>query len=210
MKKNSVVAIALVTALLSGCASTSSNTQTGAGVGAVVGALLGKATGDNHKSRYVWGAAIGALAGAAVGNYMDEQEAEFQRELADSGVEVVREGDNLRLYMPGNITFDTASANISNDFYPVLDDVALILNKYPKTTLVVEGHTDDVGAASYNQQLSELRAQSVSQYLQLAQIDRRRLQIIGYGETSPITANDNEVNRQKNRRVELRIVPVVS
>ena len=210
MKKNSVVAIAIMSIVLSGCASTASNTQKGAGVGAVVGALLGKATGDNHKSRYVWGAAIGALAGAAVGNYMDEQEAEFQNELADSGVEVHREGDNLRLFMPGNITFNTASASISNDFYPVLDDVALILNKYPKTTLVVEGHTDNVGAASYNQQLSELRAQSVSQYLRQAQIDPRRLQIIGYGETSPIADNDSEINRQKNRRVELRIIPVVS
>lgn len=210
MKKYSVLALAVFSLITTGCASTSSNTERGAGVGAVVGALLGKATGDNHKSRYVWGAAIGALAGSAIGSYMDEQEQAFKAELADSGVEVYREGDNLRLSMPGNITFQTASASISPDFYPILDDVALILNRYPKTTLVVEGHADNVGSADYNQQLSELRALSVSSYLQQEQINRLRLQTIGYGEHSPLVANSTAANRQANRRVELRIIPVTS
>ena len=210
MNKTSILLLIATTLMASGCASTSSQANKGAAVGAVVGALLGKATGDNDKSRYVWGAALGAIAGSAVGQYMDEQEKAFKEELADSGVEIHREGDNLRLSMPGGITFDTASANISTDFYPILDDVALILNKYPKTTLVVEGHTDDIGTAEYNQLLSEKRALSVSGYLQRADIEALRLQTIGYGELSPAVKNSSVHNRQVNRRVELRIIPVTS
>lgn len=89
--------------------------------------MLGKGTGDHDKSRYVWGAAVGALAGGAIGSYMDKQEEEFREELADSGVKVIRDGDNLRLQLPSNITFATGSANISQSFNPVLDDVARVL-----------------------------------------------------------------------------------
>ena len=118
MYKKLIVGVALSGLVLSGCASNSmgnaSNTQKGAGIGAIVGALIGKGTGDNDKSRYVWGAAVGALAGSAIGNYMDRQEEEFREELADSGVEVYREGDVLRLYMPGSITFSSGNASVDS------------------------------------------------------------------------------------------------
>lgn len=206
--KKSVVSLAVITLLVSGCAANSSNQQRGAGIGAVVGALAGKATGDNAKSRYVWGAALGAIAGAAIGGYMDKQEAEFKRELADTGVEVIREGDNLRLYIPGNITFATGSAAIVPAFYPVLDDVAKVLNKYEKTRLLIEGHTDNTGSAEYNQSLSESRANSVASYLAQSQVTSSRLQTVGFGEHQPLVDNSSEANRRTNRRVELKIIPV--
>ncbi|GGO64570.1 OmpA family protein [Bowmanella pacifica] len=193
---------------LTGCQTTANNTQKGAAIGAVAGALLGKATGDNAKSRYVWGAAVGALAGAAIGNYMDQQEQEFRDELAGSGVQVYREGDNLRLQLPGNITFATGSAGISQGFNPVLEDVAKVLNKYPKTTLMVEGHTDDVGSAESNQKLSEARANSVKNFLLGQQVDYRRITTVGLGEYQPLIDNNSDANRQRNRRVELKILPL--
>ena len=114
------------TLFVSGCMSTANNTQRGAMIGAVLGAVLGKATGDHDKSRYAWGAAVGAIAGTAIGGYMDEQEEALREQLSDTGVQVVREGNNLRLVMPGDITFATNSATISTSFHPVLQDVGLL------------------------------------------------------------------------------------
>jgi outer membrane protein OmpA-like peptidoglycan-associated protein len=206
--KKTMIAVALSTFVISGCASNFSNTQKGAGIGAVVGALIGKGTGDNDKKRYVWGAALGALAGGAIGKYMDNQEAAFREELANSGVEVYREGDSIRLSIPGNITFASGNAAIVTSFYPVLEDVAKVLNRYEKTKLSIEGHTDSVGDANYNRQLSIQRANSVANYLQGTGVMANRLQTIGMGEGQPISSNDNTQGRQENRRVELRVIPL--
>lgn len=208
--KKTMIAVGLSTFIMVGCASNATNTQKGAGIGAVVGAIVGKGTGDHDKKRYVWGAALGALAGGAIGNYMDKQEQEFRDELADSGVEVYREGDNIRLSIPGNITFATGRENIVTDFYPILDDVAKVLLRYDKTKLSVEGHTDSVGDASYNQQLSMQRANSVANYLQGTGIDANRLQTLGMGENQPVASNASEQGRKQNRRVELRVIPLKS
>ncbi|GGD51376.1 OmpA family protein [Lacimicrobium alkaliphilum] len=205
--KQSIIALTISALFLGGCASNSTNTQKGAGIGAVAGALLGKATGDNAKSRYVWGAAVGALAGAAIGNYMDKQEKEFREELADSGVSVHREGNELRLQLPGQITFATGSATISSRFHGVLDDVAKVLNKYEKTTLMIEGHTDNTGSAQSNQVLSEARASAVRNYLTTRQLDPRRITTVGMGQYQPLVPNTSDQNRQQNRRVALRILP---
>jgi outer membrane protein OmpA-like peptidoglycan-associated protein len=209
MKKTMIV-VAMSSLIITGCASNTSNTQKGAGIGAVLGALAGKGTGDNDKSRYVWGAALGALAGGAIGSYMDKQEEEFRKELADSGVEVYREGDSIRLSIPGNITFPNDSAAIVTGFYPVLEDVAKVLNRYDKTKLSIEGHTDSVGDANYNTQLSMQRANSVANYLQGTSVAPSRLQTLGMGETQPIATNENAQGRQNNRRVELRVIPLQS
>lgn len=208
MKK--VFAVGLITASLvaGGCATSPNNTQKGAGIGAVVGALLGKATGDNDKSRYAWGAVVGAIAGGAIGNYMDRQEEEMREQLADTGVQVVREGDNLRLIMPGDITFATNSASISPNFNPVLQDVATVVNQYEKTVLLIEGHTDDTGAESYNQTLSERSAQSVKNLLTTFNVNPTRVTTVGLGEYQPKVPNTSAENRQINRRVELKIQPV--
>ncbi|MEX1220534.1 MAG: OmpA family protein [Idiomarina sp.] len=207
MKKFLVVVAVASSLAVAGCANQMNNTQKGAAIGAVAGALLGKGTGDHDKSRYVWGAAVGALAGGAIGHYMDRQEQEFREELAGSGIEVIRDGDNIRLQLPSNITFQSGSASISSSFGPILTDVAKVLNKYEKTTMVVEGHTDSSGTAEYNQQLSVNRASSVQRELNNNGIDSRRLTVIGYGESMPIASNSSDSGRQENRRVELRIVP---
>ncbi len=191
--------------VISGCAST--NAEKGATIGAVLGAIAGKGTGDHDKSRYVWGAALGAIAGGAIGGYMDKQELEFRKELADSGVNVVRDGNSIYLQMPGDITFNTNSSRISTEFYPVLDDVAVILKKYNKTLLQIEGHTDNTGGHQLNQTLSEARANSVKNYLSQQQVFIDRMRTLGFGETSPIVSNSTVEGRAQNRRVELRIIP---
>ena len=155
----SVLTVGVLAVLLTGCETT--NTGKGAAIGAATGAVLGKATGDHDDKRILIGAAIGALAGAAVGDYMDKQEEAFRDELAGSGVEVVREGDNIRLVMPSNITFATDQSYISSGFHSTLDAIAKVMNKYEKTYLSVEGHTDSTGKDSYNMTLSQQRAQSV-------------------------------------------------
>ncbi|QJR80952.1 OmpA family protein [Alteromonas pelagimontana] len=208
MRKTLTASLLTVALVAGGCATSPNNTQKGAGIGAVVGALLGKATGDNDKSRYAWGAVVGAIAGGAIGNYMDRQEKEFRDELADTGVQVVREGDSLRLIMPGDITFATNSASISPNFNPVLNDVAKVLNNYEKTVLLIEGHTDDTGSEQYNQALSERRAQAVKNLLVTSNVNPQRVTTVGLGEYQPKVANTSAENRQTNRRVELKIQPL--
>lgn len=208
MKKTLIAGVVAAAVTLTGCASNPSNTQKGAAIGAVAGALLGKATGDNDKSRYAWGAAVGAIAGGAIGNYMDRQEEELRNELSDTGVQVVREGDNLNLIMPGDITFATDSAAINGQFNPVLNDVAKVINEYEKTVLMIKGHTDDTGSEQYNQSLSERRAMSVKNLLTSFNVNPKRITTVGMGEYQPKVANTSASNRQQNRRVELQIQPL--
>ena len=208
MKKLMAVSFIAASLAVAGCANNPSNTQKGAAIGAVVGALLGKATGDNDKSRYAWGAAVGAIAGSAIGNYMDKQEEALRNELSDTGVQVVREGNNLHLIMPGDITFATDSASISPNFYPVLQDVATVLNHYEKTVLMIKGHTDDTGSEQYNQALSERRATSVKNILINYNVNPMRITTVGMGEYLPKVPNNSATNRSINRRVELEIQPV--
>ena len=111
------------------------------------------------------GAAAGALVGGSVGYYMDKQEAKLRQQMAGTGVDVVRNGDNITLDMPGGVTFAFNSADLNAQFYPVLDKVAATLSEFDKTVIEVAGHTDSVGSAAYNQQLSERRANSVAAYL---------------------------------------------
>lgn len=207
MKKLLITGLVATTVALTGCAN-SSNTQKGAAIGAVAGALLGKATGDNDKSRYAWGAAVGAIAGGAIGNYMDRQEEALREELADTGVQVVREGDNLKLVMPGDITFATDSAAVNNQFNPVLKDVATVVNEYEKTVLMIQGHTDDTGSEQYNQNLSEQRANAVKNLLISNNVNPQRITTAGMGEYQPKVPNTTASNRQTNRRVELSIQPL--
>jgi len=206
MLKNKITTLAVAISLtLTGCAST--NTEQGAAIGAIAGAVLGKATGNHKDKRLVWGAAIGAIAGAAIGDYMDKQEQEFRKELSSSGIDLVREGDNLRLIMPANITFATGQSYISGNFHLTLNDIAKILVKYDKTLLSIEGHTDNVGSVAFNQSLSEDRAASVKSYLVNQSIIPERIKTSGYGELRPVSSNDNAQSRALNRRVEIQIIP---
>ena len=183
------------------------NTAKGAGIGALAGAVAGVIAGDSRKSALI-GAGIGALAGGAVGYYMDQQENKLRAKLQNSGVSVTRNGDNIILNMPGNITFATDSSNISSDFYEVLSSVALVINEFEKTYVDITGHTDSTGAESYNMQLSVARANSVANYFKSQGVLAQRIYTQGMGETQPIASNDTPEGRAQNRRVEILLTPV--
>ena len=187
--------------------STTKGAAIGAGAGAVIGAISGKDAQD-RKKRALIGAGVGALAGGAVGAYMDKQEADLRKEMQGTGVSVTRQGDNLILNMPSNITFQSASADMNASFFKVLDGVALVLKKYDKTVIEVAGHTDSVGETAYNQALSERRAGAVAQYLTSKGIKQERVITIGGGENHPVASNDTDAGRAQNRRVELTLLPL--
>jgi outer membrane protein OmpA-like peptidoglycan-associated protein len=190
-----------------------SNTAKGAGIGAAIGAVAGILTGPDgraHRKNALIAAGVGALAGGAAGQYMDRQEAKLRAQLAGTGVSVTRNGDNITLNMPGNVTFRTDSADLNPGFYDVLNSVSLVLKEYDKTILEVAGHTDNTGAADYNQALSERRAGSVAQYLESHGVNAQRVMTVGAGETHPIASNASADGRQANRRVELSLEPITA
>ena len=190
-----------------------SNTAKGAGIGAGVGAVLAYLTNRNESSkkrqkRMLQAAGIGAIAGGGIGYYMDTQEAKLRKTLRDTGVSVERDGDNINLVMPGNITFVTAGHDLSADFHAVLDSVILVLQEFDKTIIVVSGHTDSKGSVDYNQALSERRADSVAEYLLDQGVVVARLETIGFGESNPLADNATAEGRSLNRRVELSLLPI--
>jgi outer membrane protein OmpA-like peptidoglycan-associated protein len=216
-KKCAILAVAAV--YLSACTTTDpytgeqkmSNTAGGALIGAGLGAATGLLIGNNpvqRRNAALIGAGVGALAGGAIGNYMDTQESELRAELEGTGVSVTRVGDRIVLNMPSNVTFATDQDRVIPAFYRTLDSVAIVLRKYSKTLIDVDGHTDSVGRADYNLDLSERRAQSVANHLASQGIDQRRMSAIGYGMERPIASNASESGRAQNRRVEIAISPL--
>lgn len=189
------------------------NTAIGASIGAGIGAVVAYIDNKDEDSRkrnqrILAAAAGGAAVGGGIGYYMDVQEAKLRKQLRDTGVSVEREGNNINLIMPGHITFASNSPNINASFYAVLDSVALVLEEYDRTLVVVAGHTDSDGSHAYNKTLSHHRASSVSYYLSSRGVDEVRLETIGFGETRPVTNNDTSAGKQANRRVEITLLPV--
>ncbi|HTN35372.1 MAG TPA: OmpA family protein [Marinobacter sp.] len=215
--KKTVFAFAIATVTLSGCMTYDpytgeekvSKATTGSIIGAVGGAAVGAAT--SSKSDRGKGALIGAAGGAAIGGgigyYMDKQEAELRHKLQGTGVSVVRNGDQIELVMPGNVTFDVNQASIKPSFSGTLESVALVLKEFNKTIIQVDGHTDSSGSQSYNQLLSEKRANSVRDFLLNQGVEPKRTRAVGYGSRQPIASNDTPAGREQNRRVELTLVP---
>jgi outer membrane protein OmpA-like peptidoglycan-associated protein len=187
-----------------------SRTAVGAIGGALAGYLLGDVVGGRHdRAERIIGAGIGAVAGGAIGNYMDRQEAELRRQTAGTGVDVIRQGDDLLLRMPSGITFDYDRYDIKPQFQQTLDEVAGTLRNYNQTYIDVLGHTDTTGSDQYNQGLSERRAQSVASYLTARGVAPARIATRGYGESAPLfRPDDTEAKRASNRRVEIKVVPV--
>lgn len=203
-------------ALASGC---TTNPETGnrviskAAIGGIGGALGGYLLGDiiggrNDRTAKIVGAGLGGLAGAGVGYYMDEQEKKLREQTAGTGIDVTRDGDNLILNMPSNVTFPVNSAAIQPEFQETLGSVANTLSQYEKSYIDIYGHTDSTGSDQYNQSLSERRASSVANYLGNSGVQQARLETRGYGESQPIASNSTEEGRSANRRVELKIVPI--
>lgn len=212
---------ALVAALAAGCQTTDpytgqqqmNRTSKGALIGAGIGVAAGLLTGDSaveRRQHALIGAGVGGLAGGAIGNYQDRQQAALRERLQGSGVDVSRQGDNITLNMPGNITFAFNSSNLAPEFYPVLNNVAGVMKEYDQTVVEVAGHTDSIGSDEVNQRLSEQRANAVTQYLVAQGLNPQRFITVGAGKRHPIASNDTEAGRAANRRVEITLVPVRS
>ena len=186
------------------------NQAYGAGGGALAGAALGTLAGGDDGRNAAIGAAVGALAGGAVGTYMDRQERALRERTANTQIQVERQGDQIALTMPSSVTFSVNSADLKPEFYGPLNEVAATLNEYPSTAVDVVGHASSDGPDDYNQQLSERRANSVSNYLTSQGVAPVRIQAYGRGETQPIASNDTEAGRAANRRVEILLTPVTT
>ena len=204
MKRPVAGVVAVV--LLAGTAGCATKAQTGAvvgaGGGAVVGAVIGKATG-NTAAGAILGAALGGVAGAAIGDYMDRQAAEMERDL--EGARIERIGEGIKITFAGGILFDVDRAELRPEAQAELTKLAGILQKYDDTNIMIEGHTDATGADQYNMDLSVRRASSVGTFLAVQNVARDRLNAIGYGEIRPIASNETTDGRQQNRRVEVAI-----
>src|SRR6266581_7087171 len=211
--------VVLAAGLIVGCQTTdpytgekkTASATFGALIGAGAGAAIGMISGHDAKQRRqraLVGAGVGALAGGAVGAYMDKQENELRAQMRDSGVTVTRKGDDIILNMPGNITFRTGSADLNAQFFKVLDGVAQVAKKYDKTIIEIAGHTDNVGGADFNRQLSQRRASAVAQYLTSKGVTEPRIMTAAGGEEHPIASNSTEQGRAANRRVEVTLAPL--
>lgn len=210
----SAAAAGLIAALVTGCATNPetgqremTKTGKGAAIGAAAGAVLGGVSGGNRGQRAAIGAAAGAAIGAGIGKYMQNQEDKLRQQTAGTGVEVSRQGNDVVLNMPSHVTFATDSAQISPAFQSTLDQVASTISEYADTRVQIAGHTDSTGSESYNQQLSERRAQAVANYLIGRGVAGNRISTVGYGETKPVASNETVEGRQQNRRVEIVLSP---
>ncbi len=190
-------------ALLMGCANRAgTGGLIGAGAGGVLGGLIGKRSGNTAAGAII-GAAIGGSAGASIGHYMDRQAAELQKDLKNAKVE--RVGEGIKITFQSGILFDINSFDLRNEAQSNLAELAKVLNKYPDTEIMVQGHTDSTGTESHNQKLSENRAGSVSSHIKSRGVKSGRITVSGFGESNPVADNGTAAGRQANRRVEVAI-----
>jgi outer membrane protein OmpA-like peptidoglycan-associated protein len=197
-----VVAIAAPNLSCSSMSNTKKGAAIGAAAGGTLGAVIGHQTGNTAVGAII-GAAVGGAAGAYIGNYMDKQAAEMERDL--EGARVERVGEGIKITFESGLLFDVNKAELKQASRDDLTRLATILNKYPDTNILLEGHTDATGTEEWNLELSKLRAQSVANYLAGRQVMETRFTTMGYGEAQPIAPNDTADGRQANRRVEVAI-----
>lgn len=214
-KTKKIVACFLLSLSIIGCSSTPfedkstfGNKTAGSVGGAATGALLGQLIGKDTKGTLI-GAGIGTLVGLGWGVYRDRQEAELKNKLRNTGIEIIKNQQSLDLILPAEATFSINSSNISPTFYNPLNSIALVFSKYPETKIEIFGFTDNTGKESYNLQLSQKRANAVKDYLLAQGISPSRLYAIGKGESNPIASNATPSGRAQNRRVEIRILPLI-
>ncbi|MFK8329683.1 OmpA family protein [Pseudomonas sp. BJa5] len=219
-----LIIVATAAALMTGCAAPGqydnqgqaqqgstgmSKTAKYGGLGALAGAIAGAAIDHDNRGKgaLIGAAAVGAAA-AGYGYYADKQEAALRASMANTGVEVQREGDQIKLIMPGNITFATDSANIAPSFYSPLNNLANSFKQFNQNTIEVVGYTDSTGSRQHNMDLSQRRAQSVVSYLTSQGVDASRVSARGLGPDQPIASNADANGRAQNRRVEVNLKPI--
>lgn len=180
----------------------------GAGSGAVIGGVIGNNVGDGNTALgAIIGGVVGGAAGSYIGNRMDKQAQEIENEIPGAEVTRVGEGINVTFDENSGINFQTNKYNITQNSRETLNRLAGILQEYPQTLILVEGHTDSSGNDDYNYTLSQNRAQAVTNYLTTnGNISSQRITTKWYGETQPKFDNSTAEGRAKNRRVEIAIV----
>ena len=217
--RKAISALVAASLALAACATDGNRPMTRTESGALIGALGGAVVGamaykKNRTKGAVVGAVGGGLAGAAVGNYMDSQKRDLEKNLAPEiqagQARVQKLSDQVVLVtMTGQTAFDSNSEVIKPGFHSTLDKLADVVVRYGKTTLTVVGHTDSTGSNTHNQKLSEERALAVAQFLESRRVDGMRLATAGKGETVPVASNATEAGRASNRRVEIYVEAVV-
>ncbi|AAY36061.1 OmpA family protein [Pseudomonas syringae pv. aptata] len=218
-----LIIVATAVAMLSGCATSNpydnqgqaqssggmSKTAKYGGLGALAGAVAGAAIDHNHRGKgALIGAAVAGAASAGYGYYADKQEAALRESMANTGVEVQRQGDQIKLIMPGNITFATDSSAIASSFYSPLNNLASSLKQFNQNNIEIVGYTDSTGSRQHNMDLSQQRAQSVATYLTSQGVDQAHLSVRGAGPDQPIASNADVNGRAQNRRVEVNLKPI--
>ena len=198
-----IISLAALMILLAGC-STMNKQQKGTAVGAAGVAAIGAAVSKGNIWGILAGAAIGGLAGNLIGKKMDAQAKELTQAVPTA--EVQRVGEGINMTFASGLMFKINSSDLSDEYKDDLASAAEVFVKYPETSIIIEGHTDDSGSDAFNLTLSEKRAKSVADFLNSKGIDKSRITQKGYGETQPKYANDSEENRQKNRRVEIGVI----
>lgn len=195
--------LAVAGSLLAGCATQQgTNTAVGTGVGAGTGAALGAIFGGGKGAAI--GAGVGAAAGALTGYNWQTIRSKLSGASKGTGTQVTEQPDgSLKLNIPSNVTFATDSYQINPALYPTLDELSTQMQQHPELVARINGYTDSTGSASYNQTLSQNRAQSVATYLSQHGISPQRLAAAGYGSGNPIADNNTATGRAQNRRVEI-------
>ena len=204
-----MIVVTLSAGAIAGCTNLDGSphrTATGALIGTGAGALIGNAI-DNSTTGRIVGGAVGAIAGGTVGAMLDQQHRELTQDLAGSGATVVNTGNQLVVTLPESITFDTGSAIVHPEYVDEIALVARSLNDNPASTILIVGHTDNVGSTTYNQALSERRAGAVAAILTSNGVAGARVGTVGRGYNQPVASNDTPGGRAQNRRVEIVITP---
>jgi outer membrane protein OmpA-like peptidoglycan-associated protein len=199
-----IIGLAILLLYMLGCSSLSKSQKgamIGAGAGGAVGAGIGKAAGNTALGAII-GASVGGVAGGLIGKQMDKQAKEIEQ---IPGAQVQRVGEGINVTFDSGVLFETDKANLNETSKARLADLAGILNKYPDTFILIEGHTDAAGSDAHNKTLSRKRADSVADFLETNNIKNSRMRVDWYGEEQPKFPNDNAENMAKNRRVEFAI-----
>lgn len=181
--------------------------QNGAVMGALGGAVLGTMFSDHKGAGALRGAALGGLLGAGIGANLDAQAADMRARLGNPNVTVTNMGDYLLVNLPDDVLFATGSATLRPDLQDEIRSIAANLVTYPDSNIEVVGHTDNVGAAAMNMDLSQRRAYSVSSILIGSGVPSGRVSSYGMGEDHPIASNLTDAGRAQNRRVEILVRP---
>ena len=203
--RNSIFLLVAVSFILAGCKSmnkTQKGAAIGTGAGAAMGAVIGKAAGNTAMGAII-GAAVGGVTGAVIGRKMDKQAEEMKKELPNAKVE--RVGEGIVVEFESKVLFAVDHADLTNSAKNNLEDLTTILQKYPDTNIEVQGHTDNTGTETYNQQLSVKRANAVAQYLRSKGVASGRISTKGFGENAPGYSNETEEGKAQNRRVDFLI-----